>query len=82
MRFFRCWLKQNKSTAELLQEGIFFLIYLFVRDVLVIKKLEIEKTKPNFIISVLKVEYQVDLVFSNSDFFINKISQAYKLSVV
>ena len=29
--------------AELLQEGIFFLIYLFARDVLVTKKLEIEK---------------------------------------
>jgi hypothetical protein len=43
--------------AELLQEGIFFLIHLFPRDVLVIKKLEIEKTKPTFIISVLKVEY-------------------------
>ena len=44
------------SKAELLQEGIFFLIHLFARDVLVIKKLEIEKTKPTFIISVLKVE--------------------------
>ena len=43
--------------AELLQEGIFFLIHLFARDVLVMKKLEIEKTKPTFIISVLKVEY-------------------------
>ena len=35
----------------------FFLIHLFARDVLVMKKLEIEKTKPTFIISVLKVEY-------------------------
>ena len=32
--------------AELLQEGIFFLIHLFARDVLVMKKLENEKTKP------------------------------------
>ena len=64
-----------------MQEGIFFLIHLLARDVLVlkilnikkivvgklkkkfqkkfllIKKLEIEKTKPTFIISVLKVEY-------------------------
>ena len=31
--------------AELLQEGIFFLIHLFARDVLVMKKLEIEETK-------------------------------------
>ena len=46
------------TKAELLQEGIFFfLIHLFARDVFVMKKLEIEKTKPNFIISVLKVEY-------------------------
>ena len=44
-------------TAELLQEGIFFLIHLSAGDVLVMKKLEIEKTKPTLIISVLKVEY-------------------------
>ena len=43
--------------AKLQKEGIFFLIHLFTRDVLVFKKLEIEKTKPTFIISVLKVEY-------------------------
>ena len=43
--------------AELLQEGIFFLVHLFARDVLVIKKLEIIKNKPTFIISVFKVEY-------------------------
>ena len=41
--------------AELLQEGTFFsLIHLFARDVLVMKKLEIETIKPTFIISVLK----------------------------
>ena len=45
------------TKTELLQEVIFFLIHLFVRDVLVMKKLEIEKTKHNFIISVLKVEH-------------------------
>ena len=43
--------------AELLQEGIIFLIHLFARDILVMKKLEIEKTKSTFIISVLKAEY-------------------------
>ena len=47
----------NETKAELLQEGIFFLIHLFARDVLVVKKLKIGKTKPTFIISVLKVEY-------------------------
>ena len=36
----------HKTKAELLQEGIFLLIHLFARDVLVLKKLEIEKTKP------------------------------------
>ena len=40
------------SKAELLQEGIFFLIHLFARDVLVMKKLEIKKTKPTFIIHI------------------------------
>ena len=32
-------------------------LHFFARDVLVMKKLEIEKTKPTFIILVLKVEY-------------------------
>ena len=43
--------------AELLQEVICFLIDLFARDVLVMKKLEIKKAKLTFIILVLKVEY-------------------------
>ena len=45
-------LSYKQAKAELLQEGIFFLIHLFARD-----KLEIEKTRPTFIISVLKVKY-------------------------
>ena len=45
------------NKAKLLQEGIFFLIHLFARDVLVMKKLETEKSKPTFTMSVLKVEY-------------------------
>ena len=40
------------TKAELLQEAIFS-----SSIVLVMKKLEIEKTKPTFIMSVLKVEY-------------------------
>jgi len=44
------------TKAELLQEGIFFLLQLFARDVLVMKKLEIEKTKPTFIISTFKTD--------------------------
>ena len=35
----------------------FFLLHLIARDVLVMKKLEIEITEPTFITSVLKVEY-------------------------
>ena len=46
--------------------------HLLARDVLVMKKLEIKKTKSTFIISVLKVVYWVVLVFSISHFFINK----------
>ena len=35
------------TKAELLQEGIFFIpIHLFARDILVMKKLEIEKLSP------------------------------------
>jgi hypothetical protein len=49
--------ERDPTKAELLQESIFFLIHLFARDVLVMKKLEMEKTKPTFITSVLKVEY-------------------------
>ena len=41
-----------ENKAELLQECIFFLIHLFARHILVMEKLEIEKTKPTFIISV------------------------------
>ena len=40
--------KTFAAKAELLQEGIFFIIHLFARDVLVMKKLEIGKTKPTF----------------------------------
>ena len=31
--------------AELLQVGIFFLVHLFAREILLLKKLEIEETK-------------------------------------
>ena len=66
------------NKAELLQEGIFFLIHLFASDVLLMKKLEFEKTKPTFIISILKVEYYVVLVSSISNLFTKKISLANK----
>ena len=47
---------------------------------LLVKKLEIEKNKTTFIISVFKVVYYVVLVFSIFNFFINKNSQGRKLS--
>ena len=53
-----CIMLHNISVkAELLQVGIFFLIHLFAQEILLLKKLEIEKTKPTIIISVLKVGY-------------------------
>ena len=35
----------------------YHLVNLFAWEILLLKKLEIEKTKPTFIISVLKVEF-------------------------
>ena len=49
-------------------------------DFVIVKKLEIEKTKIFFIISVLKVVYHVVLFFSIFNFFVNKNSQGTKLS--
>ena len=46
--------KRRLVKAELLQLK---LIHLFASELLLMKKLEIKKTKPTFIISVLKVEY-------------------------
>ena len=66
------------NKAELLQEGIFFLIRLLARDILVMKKLEIQKANPTFIISVLEVEYQVVLVSLISNLFTNKAYLASK----
>ena len=51
---------------------------MFARDISLMKKLEIEKTKPTFIISVLKVEHYMVLVSSNSNFSTNKTSLANK----
>ena len=44
--------------------------------------MEIEKTELIFIISVLKVEYKVGLVFTITNFFISKIYRANKLSMI
>ena len=66
-----------EDASMLPQEGIFFLLHLFVRDVLAMKTLEIEKTKPTFVISTFKTDIvRVGLVFSISNFFIAKTSLA------
>ena len=67
----------SEKNLPLLKEGILFLITLFASDVLVMKKLVIEKTKPTFIISTFKTDaIKVGLVFSISNFFIAKTSLA------
>ena len=66
------------AKAESLQEGIFFLVHLFARDVIGMKKLEIEKSKPTFIISVWKVV----LVSSISNFFTNKTALANEWIII
>ena len=53
-QIFRYGQSISLSKAELLQLK---LIHLFARELFLMKKLEIEKTKPTFIISVLKVDY-------------------------
>ena len=64
------------TTAKLL---LLKLLQLLARDILAMKKLEIEKTKPPFIISVLKVDIiNVGLVFSISNFFMKESSLANK----
>ena len=68
-------MEQQNSKAELLQLK---LIRFFAREFLLMKKLKIEKSKPTFNISALKVEYWVVLVSSISNFFSNKISHANK----
>jgi hypothetical protein len=57
------------------QVGLFLWTDLLSGAVLLMKKLEIEKTKTTLIISEFNFVYQVVLVFSNSDFFINKTAQ-------
>ena len=70
--------KVNDSKAELLQVGIFFLIHLFAREILLVKKLEIRKTEP-IQYSMFKTDMiKVGLVFSISNFFCNKMSLANK----
>ena len=79
--FFICfwikWLFCYNLSYPHLKFWIFWILInfdpLLARDVLVMKKLEIEKTKPTFIISTFKTDIlKVGLVFSISNFFIDK----------
>ena len=65
------WLceSQRPAKAKLLQEGIFFLIHLFARDILLQKKLEIEETKTTKYSTFKTDIIKVSLVFSISNFF-------------
>jgi hypothetical protein len=62
------------TKAELLQEGNIFLIYLFARAILLMKKLKIEETKATLYSTFKTDKIKVDLVFLISKFFINKIA--------
>jgi hypothetical protein len=42
--------------AELLQEGIIFLLHLFAKTILVMKKLKIKGIKANFLISLFFIK--------------------------
>ena len=70
--------KLNFGKAELLQEGICFLIHLFARDGFIMKKLEIEETKTTYYSTFKTDMIKVGLVFSISKIFIKKISLANK----
>ena len=64
--------------AELLQVDILFLIHLFAGEILLLKMLEMEETKTTQYTTFKTDIIKVGLVFSISNFFINKISHANK----
>ena len=62
--------------AELLQEGIIFLIHLFARATLLMKKFKIKETNAIWYSTFKTSTIKVGLVFSISNFFIGKIALA------
>ena len=70
------------SKAELPQVGIFFTFNFLPWEFLLTKKLEIDKNKTIYYTTFKTDIIEVVLVFSISNFFINKNSQGRKLSVV
>ena len=53
----------HSCKAELLQLGIFFLVHLFAREILLLKKLEIEATKTTWYSTFKTDIIKVGLVF-------------------
>ena len=70
------------GTTELQQVGIFFALNFLPWDFLLIKKLEIGKTKTTKYTTFKTDIIKVVLVFLISNFFTNKNSQGRKLSLV
>ena len=77
----RCILRQD-AKAELPQVGIFFALNFLPWEFLLIKKLEIQKTKTTQYTTFKTDILKVVLVFSISNIFTNKNSQGRKLSAV
>ena len=72
LQFMLCF----RHKAELRHEGKIFLIHLFARAILLMKKLKIEETKATQYSTFKTDIIKVGLVFSISNFFINKIALA------
>jgi hypothetical protein len=82
-QFFRKgWDGRAPVKAELLLEGIFFALNFLPWEFLLVKKLEIGKTKTTQYTTFKTDMIKVVLVFSISNFFTNKNSQVRKLSAV
>jgi len=68
--------QQQLFKAELLREGIIFLVHLFARAILLVKKMTIKETKATWYSIIKTDELKMGLVFSISNFFNNKIALA------
>ena len=72
----------SKAKAELPLEGIFFALNFLPWEFLLVKKLEIKKTKTTKYTTFKTDIKKVVLVFTISNFFNNENSQGRKLSAV
>ena len=77
-----CFAELVCTKAELPLEGIFFALNFLPWESLLVKKLEIEKTKTTKYTTFKTDIIKVVLVFSISKFFTNENSQGRKLSAV